>query len=368
MGISNVELIHSLYTDPASPVCYAGVNALYKEAHEHDSNVSRRDVEEYLRNSRTYTLHKPRRLAFKRLQTVPSGFYTDFQVDLADMQRLARWNGGMRYMLVGIEVLSRHMYAVPAKTKTAKDMKHAFEQLFAKLPALPWKIFSDQGGEFESHEMGRMFRKRTIQKTTARNKTIKAAFAERAIKTIKHRLYRHLTEHKTLRWVDVIESIVDSINKSVNRTTGMAPKDVTFKNAGALWKRLYGNALTREGGKKSAIKRGDAVRIYVERTPFTKGYVPQFSQETFRVKKRKTNRPHTFQVETQDGHTRPGRFYKEELARAAFDDKATVEKAIRRRKNKDTGEWEYLVKWVDQPIETASWLTEKDLELAGQLK
>jgi hypothetical protein len=212
-----------------------------------------------------------------------------------------------------------------------------------------------------------VFRRRTIQKTTARNKTIKAAFAERAIKTIKHRLYRHFSQHKTLRWVDVIETLVAAINASVNRVTRMAPRDVTFKNAGALWKRLYGNALAR-GGESSRIKKGDAVRIFVEKTPFTKGYVPQFSQETFRVKRRRTARPATYQVETQEGHTRPGRYYKEELVRAAFDDKATVEKSLRRRRNKDTGEWEYLVKWVGQPVETASWLTEKDLELRGQLK
>jgi hypothetical protein len=126
-----MDLIDFLYTDLSSPVAYAGVNALYEEAHRQDSSITRELVNEYLEKKSVYTLHKPRRLRFKRATTVPSGYFSDFQVDLADFQSLAKYNQKYRYLLVGVEVLSRQVYTSPVKSKSTGDMKKAFDHLFA---------------------------------------------------------------------------------------------------------------------------------------------------------------------------------------------------------------------------------------------
>ncbi len=84
-----MELINKLYTDLDSPVCFSNANALYNEAHSRDPTITRQKVEDYLHQKSTYTKHKERHLRFRRRQTIPAGYFTDFQVDLADFQKLA---------------------------------------------------------------------------------------------------------------------------------------------------------------------------------------------------------------------------------------------------------------------------------------
>ena len=124
---------------------------------------------------------------------------TDVQVDLADFQKLSRHNEGNKYILVGIDVLSKRIFAAPTKSKNLKDMKIAFEQLFQQMPMLPHKIYSDRGTEFlmrEKIKQGKSikyvdyFKEKDIQKYKLSTKTIKAALAERAIQNLKSRLYR----------------------------------------------------------------------------------------------------------------------------------------------------------------------------------
>ena len=63
--------------------------------------------------------------------------------------------------------------------------------------------------------------------------------AERAIRSIKERLYRYFTHQGTQCWTRVIQRIVSALNASPNSSIfGMRPRDVTFANSTALRKRL----------------------------------------------------------------------------------------------------------------------------------
>ena len=74
-----IKVLEKLYTDPKSTSAFAGIDALYSEAKKFNSNITKKDVTYYLEGNRTYTLHRPRRLHFKRSRTIPSGFMTDVQ-------------------------------------------------------------------------------------------------------------------------------------------------------------------------------------------------------------------------------------------------------------------------------------------------
>lgn len=136
-------LLRRIFNDPSSAGGYAGLEPLYHAARAEQPDVTREDVRHFLEGDRTYTLFKPTRTRYRRLKTVPSGFLTDIQVDLADLQKLAEHNGGRRYILVAVDVLSRRVFAIPTKSKSSNHMKAAFERLFRSLPHLPWRIFSD---------------------------------------------------------------------------------------------------------------------------------------------------------------------------------------------------------------------------------
>src|SRR5687767_2848652 len=110
---SQNKILDLLYNNPSSHASFTGVRNLFKYAKQKDPSINLKDVERFLQGNHTYTLHKPRRINFKRSRTIPSGYMTDVQVDLADFQKLARHNKGNKYLLVAIDVLSKQVYAVP---------------------------------------------------------------------------------------------------------------------------------------------------------------------------------------------------------------------------------------------------------------
>jgi hypothetical protein len=63
------------------------------------------------------------------------------------------------------------------------------------------------------------------------NDDIKAACVERFNRTLKTRMFRYFTARHTNRWLDVLQSLIESYNKSIHRSIGMAPNDVTRENS-----------------------------------------------------------------------------------------------------------------------------------------
>jgi hypothetical protein len=57
---------------------------------------------------------------------------------------LAKENDGYRYLLVGVDVLSRRLFTTPVKSKSSKEMKQAFDRLFPQMPSLPSELYTDE--------------------------------------------------------------------------------------------------------------------------------------------------------------------------------------------------------------------------------
>ncbi|HEX4849842.1 MAG TPA: hypothetical protein VFV08_03500 [Puia sp.] len=76
-------LLYALYTNPALSGSYSGLASLYNEAKRHDPKLTIENVRHFLEGQKTYGLFKQRRLRFPRNRTIPSGYMTDIQADLA---------------------------------------------------------------------------------------------------------------------------------------------------------------------------------------------------------------------------------------------------------------------------------------------
>ncbi|KAL3068191.1 hypothetical protein niasHS_016437 [Heterodera schachtii] len=204
--------------------------------------LKRTEFDEFLQRNTTYTLFKPKREKFRRLRTVPTGFMTDVQADLADFQALSRKNSGYRYLLLAVDVLSRRMFGSPVKSKRPADVKRAFEEVFGQMPKLPETLYTDRGLEFVAKPMKEFFAENGIKKYETSSKK-KAAVAERAIRTLKTRLYKYFSANNTSAWVDVLPKFLSAINNSVCRATGLRPNEISDVNAREVWKRVYGEGL-----------------------------------------------------------------------------------------------------------------------------
>jgi hypothetical protein len=364
------KFLNDLYNNPESPAAFAGVDQLWHEATKILKHMPREAVEDYLQGHRTYTIHRPRRTRFPKSRTVPAGYLTDVQCDLADFQKLSQHNKGFKYILVGIDVLSKRIFTAPIKTKNSKDMIPAFEHLLTQMEMYPHRIFSDKGTEFTNKDLMSFFEEKDIEKYTPNASTVKASLAENCIKRLKQRLYRYMSEKQTLKWVDVLEKIVIGMNRAKSRVLGgLRPIDVSFNNAREIRDQVFGPMLgTKSHYPKKRQPRfnvGDHVRMSRNKNVFAKGYLPNYHDEILEIAVVKPGGPDSaygvtrYRVKDHQGEMFKGYFYEQELTKVKKDENTSyrVEEVIRSKKGKD-GKKKYLVKFLEYP--TPEWIDESD--------
>ena len=87
----------SVYYDPKRSGGFGGVDRLYKDVKKEGKfNISRTKIKEWLMKQDAYTLHKPIRRHFKRNRVIVGGIDQQWQMDLADMQSMQKFNDGYR--------------------------------------------------------------------------------------------------------------------------------------------------------------------------------------------------------------------------------------------------------------------------------
>ena len=103
----------------------------------------------------------------------------------------------------------------------------------------------------------------------------KSVVAERFIRTLKNKLYKHMTATGKNVYYDVLDDVVNEYNNTNHNTIKMKPKDVkndtTKSSAIAHNKRVY---IDEYNKKDSRFNVGDRVRISKFKNIFAKGYTP----------------------------------------------------------------------------------------------
>ena len=142
------KAIRKAYYDLDSPSVFSGIDKVYKEAKKRDKRIKRKDVVRYLQSERTYAIHRPRPIRYKRLKIMPTGL-GELQCDLAIFDKLKAYNDGYPYLLVCIDILSKKITVAPAKSKHSIAMINAFNQVLDKAGFVR-RITTDRGLEFEA--------------------------------------------------------------------------------------------------------------------------------------------------------------------------------------------------------------------------
>ena len=203
--------------------------------------------------------------------------------------------------------------------------------------------------EFYNTTLERWLKKESIRHFSTLGDA-KASIVERFNRTLKSRLYRYFTAANTTQYLDILPSLVQRYNEDVNRSIGMAPKNVTVKNEAEVWQRLYGQVTkTRRRGR---LKAGDKVRLSERVKTFKKAYLPQWTEEVFRIQRVIQGPVLMYKVEEFDGTPVKGTFYAEDLQKVTVDDDMLwrVEKVLKRRRG------QMLVRWKGWPSKYDSWI------------
>ena len=150
------------------------------------------------------------------------------------MQGIPKQNGGMRYLFSVIDVFSKFAWAIPVHSKDANTITTAFGQVLTTAnPRHPQRLQTDKGKKFFNSDFQAMMKRHGIHHLPSKSEQ-KVAVVERFIRTIKTRIWTYLSDRGTMRWVDVIQDLVDAYNHSHHRYIGMAPADVQKKDENRL--------------------------------------------------------------------------------------------------------------------------------------
>ena len=351
MSNSN-ERLSAIYFNPKHPASLGSLDALASAA-----GVSKKRVKEWSLAQPTYTLHRQARKRYPTRAYIVSGVDHQWQVDLCDMQLLARQNRGYRYILTVIDIMSRYAWARPLKSKRGAEVAKAFQNIFRE-KRIPRRIQSDQGKEFENVHVRALFSEHGIELFSVKS-AFKAAIVERFNRTLKTRLWRYFTAYNTKKWIDILQDIVHSYNRRKHRTIGKRPVDVKSANAMETWQRLA-------RGKRAKLPRdvrvGDRVRISKVKSVFDKGYLPNWTEEEFFIDSINTKyAPTMFKLRDHAGDVIDGSFYRHEIQPITHtDDIYLVERILRRKRRQ--GELWYFVKWRGYPDSMNSWVRQRDVE------
>ena len=128
---------------------------------------------------------------FKRMRAFPIFRNEIWFMDLAYVDKLAKENNGVKYLLVRQDLFDRTVNAEGTKTKDSQETVKAFSSMITKKNR-PKKIWVDKGTEFAG-AFKKFCAAEGIQDYSTMSET-KAAFAERTIRSLKKNLYRYMED------------------------------------------------------------------------------------------------------------------------------------------------------------------------------
>ena len=94
----------------------------------------------------SFTKYRAHRLNFPRLKVIVNDLNEIWSLDLAHVDKLAKYNRDVKYLLVAFDCLSRYLRVEPLKTKYATETAKAFRNMIKHKQ--PQKVWVDDGTEF----------------------------------------------------------------------------------------------------------------------------------------------------------------------------------------------------------------------------
>ena len=146
----------------------------------------------------------------------------------------------------------------------------------------PNKIWVDKRSEFYNNYFKKWLRDNNIEMYSTHNEE-KSVIAERFIRTLKNKTYKYMTSISKNTYIDKLDDIVDEYNNTYQRSIKMKPIDIKDNT--------YIDFEKDVNNTDPKFKVGGHVRISKYKNIFTKGYMPNWSEEVFIIKKIKNTVP-----------------------------------------------------------------------------
>ena len=244
--------------------------------------------------------------------------------------------------MCAIDLFSKYAWVVPLKDKRGITIVNAFQKIISK-GRKPNKIWVDQGGEFYNKLFKRFLKINSIQMYSTYNEG-KSDVAERYIRTLKNKIFKHMTAVSKNFYFGVLDNIFNKYNNTVHRKIKMKPIVVMSGS--------YAEYSEGSNEKDPKFKVCDCARISKYKNIFAKGYTQNWSEEVFIISKIKNTVPWTYVISDLYGKKIYGTFYEKKLQKTS-QQKFRIEKVIKKSDK-------LYVKWKGYDNSFNSWINKKD--------
>ena len=148
----------------------------------------------------------------------------------------------------------------------------------------------------------------------------KSVIAEKFIRTLKNKIFHHMTAVSKNVYFDVLDNILNKFNNTVCRTIKMKPIDVTFDS--------YAEYNENANVIQPKFKVGYHVRTSKHKIVFAKGYTQNWSDDVFVVSKINDTFPWIYKISDLNSEKIAGSFYEKELQKTS-QEKFRIKKVLK---------------------------------------
>ena len=148
----------------------------------------------------------------------------------------------------------------------------------------------------------------------------KSVIAEKFIRTLKNKIFHHMTAVSKNVYFDVLDNILNKFNNTVCRTIKMKPIDVTFDS--------YAEYNENSNVIQPKFKVGYHVRTSKHKIVFAKGYTQNWSDDVFVVSKINDTFPWIYKISDLNSEKIAGSFYEKELQKTS-QEKFRIKKVLK---------------------------------------
>ena len=132
------------------------------------------------------------------------------------MQSLSKYNKGIKYLLCAIDLFNKYAWVVPMKNKKGTSIINTFKKIISK-ERKPNKIWVDQGSEFYNNTFKDFLKINNNEMYSTYNEG-KCVVAERFIRTLKNKIFKHMTAISKNVYSNVLDDTVNKYNNTVHKT------------------------------------------------------------------------------------------------------------------------------------------------------
>ncbi len=158
-----LKYLKYLYLNEQSPVAFLSPQKILLQINKDKkyTNIGIRRLKKYLSSYDSYTLNRQRHTPKKEFRRyVAQRINHQIEIDLLSIERFAKSNNDIKWILAAIDVFSKKGYLIPLQDKKVTTVVNALDSVLQKLPFKPHAIFSDLGIEFKGHSMVEYLKKK----------------------------------------------------------------------------------------------------------------------------------------------------------------------------------------------------------------